>query len=102
MPDSARDFQAPSPAPNGDLRQQESGARDSILSQFKKLMTANLIVRLANFTFWKVSTSKEKKDAKEFISGEIKTKGVFRPGLRGFWAKKNLHVCTRRPPTHRD
>lgn len=44
--------------------------RETILSQLKKLLTANLIVRLANFTFWKVSTSKEKKEAKEFISGE--------------------------------
>ncbi len=46
--------------------------REVILAQLRKLMTANLVVRLANFTFWKVSTSKEKKEAKEFISGRTR------------------------------
>ncbi len=53
---------------NGDV-QNDANIKETILSQLKKLLTANLVVRLANFTFWKVSTSKEKKEAKEFIAG---------------------------------
>jgi len=57
-------------AANGDLKGTTS-TKEAILSQFGKLLTANLIVRLANFTVWKVSTSKEKTDAKEFIMGKL-------------------------------
>ena len=38
--------------------------------QFGKLMTTNLIVRLNNFSMWKVSTSKAKSTPKEFLSGD--------------------------------
>lgn len=61
-------LQAPLPS-NGDLKN-DANIKDTILSQLKKLLTANLVVRLSNFTLWKVSTSKEKKEAKEFISGK--------------------------------
>ena len=48
---------------------EDSAIKESILSQFKKLLTTNLVVRLNNFSMWKVSTSKGKAPPKEFISG---------------------------------
>ena len=43
---------------------------DVLVTQFRKLMTTNLVVRLNNFTLWKVSTSKVKVQPKEFLSGK--------------------------------
>lgn len=42
-----------------------------LLTQFRKLMTTNLVVRLNNFTLWKVSVSKGKIAPKEFLSGKL-------------------------------
>jgi hypothetical protein len=42
---------------------------DVLVTQFRKLMTTNFVVRLNNFTMWKVSTSKVKTSPKEFLSG---------------------------------
>lgn len=63
---------------NGDVRgNSNDGAniamRESILTQFRKLLTANLVVRLSNFSMWKVSTT-TKSSPKEFISGTRNTK----------------------------
>uniref|UniRef100_A0A0K2UJH7 AGAP008379PAlike [Tribolium castaneum] n=1 Tax=Lepeophtheirus salmonis TaxID=72036 RepID=A0A0K2UJH7_LEPSM len=45
----------------------EHSVHHNILSKYDKLMTANLIIRLSNFSFWKVTTSKGKIIPKEFI-----------------------------------
>eukprot|EP00095_Tigriopus_kingsejongensis_P003689 maker-scaffold11_size778918-snap-gene-6.50 protein:Tk03689 transcript:maker-scaffold11_size778918-snap-gene-6.50-mRNA-1 annotation:"uhrf1-binding protein 1-like protein" len=59
---------------NGDIRggfsDQDNAIRETILSQYKKLLTTNLVLRLSNFCVWKVSTTKGKSPPKEFISGE--------------------------------
>jgi hypothetical protein len=44
--------------------------KETIASQFLKLLTANLVVRLSNFSMWKVSTSTGKVAPQEFISGK--------------------------------
>ena len=48
----------------------ESEVKNALLSQLQKLMTTNLVVRLNNFSMWKVSTSNAKSAPKEFISGK--------------------------------
>ena len=48
----------------------DSNTADLLMSQFRKLMTTNLVVRLNNFTLWKVSTSKVKSAPKEFLAGK--------------------------------
>jgi len=48
----------------------ESEVKNALLSQLQKLMTTNLVVRLNNFSMWKVSTSNAKSAPKEFISGD--------------------------------
>ena len=50
--------------------EQDSNTADLLMSQFRKLMTTNLVVRLNNFTLWKVSTSKVKSAPKEFLAGK--------------------------------
>ena len=47
-----------------------SDMADILVTQFRKCLTTNLVVRLNNFTLWKVSTSKVKSAAKEFLSGK--------------------------------
>ena len=42
---------------------------DILVTQFRKCLTTNLVVRLNNFTLWRVSTSKVKVAPKEFLSG---------------------------------
>ena len=49
----------------------DSNVADVLVTQFRKLMTTNLVVRLNNFTMWKVSTSKVKMAPKEFLSGKF-------------------------------
>ena len=44
--------------------------RETIGAQFKKLLTNNLVVRLSNFSMWKVSTSAGKVAPQEFVTGE--------------------------------
>lgn len=44
--------------------------KEVLVTQFRKLMTTNLVVRLNNFAMWKVSTSKAKTPPKEFLSGD--------------------------------
>ena len=44
---------------------------DILVTQFRKCLTTNLVVRLNNFTLWKVSTSKVKVAPKEFLSGKL-------------------------------
>ena len=48
-----------------------SDMADILVTQFRKCLTTNLVVRLNNFTLWKVSTSKVKSAAKEFLSGKL-------------------------------
>ncbi|CAB4066177.1 UHRF1-binding protein 1,UHRF1-binding protein 1-like [Lepeophtheirus salmonis] len=48
----------------------EHSVHHNILSKYDKLMTANLIIRLSNFSFWKVTTSKGKIIPKEFIKSD--------------------------------
>ena len=50
----------------------DSNSTDMLMSQFRKLMTTNLVVRLNNFTLWKVSTSKVKSPPREFLAGKEK------------------------------
>ena len=50
----------------------DSNSTDMLMSQFRKLMTTNLVVRLNNFTLWKVSTSKVKSPPREFLAGKRK------------------------------
>ena len=59
---------APQPLPPR-LKETEQ-LKESINAQFKKLLTANLVVRLSNFSMWKVSTSAGKVAPQEFITGE--------------------------------
>ena len=47
-----------------------SNVADVMVTQFRKLMTTNFVVRLNNFTMWKVSTSAAKTSPKEFLSGK--------------------------------
>ena len=49
----------------------DSNVADVLVTQFRKLMTTNLVVRLNNFTMWKVSTSKVKMAPREFLSGKL-------------------------------
>ena len=46
-----------------------SDMADILVTQFRKCLTTNLVVRLNNFTLWRVSTSKVKVAPKEFLSG---------------------------------
>ena len=48
----------------------DSNVADVMVAQFRKLMTTNLVVRLNNFTMWKVSTAKVKTSPREFLSGK--------------------------------
>jgi len=41
----------------GDLTSGEEGLRDLVVSQLSRLMTTNIVVRLADLTLWRVSTS---------------------------------------------
>lgn len=41
----------------GDLTSGEEGLRDLVVSQLSRLMTTNVVVRLADLTLWRVSTS---------------------------------------------
>ena len=59
---------APQPLPPR-LKETEQ-LKETINAQFKKLLTANLVVRLSNFSMWKVSTSAGKVAPQEFITGE--------------------------------
>ena len=47
-----------------------SDMADVLVTQFRKCLTTNLVVRLNNFTLWRVSTSKVKVAPKEFLSGK--------------------------------
>ena len=51
-----------------------SNVADVMVTQFRKLMTTNFVVRLNNFTMWKVSTSAAKTSPKEFLSGKYSSK----------------------------
>lgn len=44
-------------ANRGDLTSGEEGLRDLVVSQLSRLMTTNIVVRLADLTLWRVSTS---------------------------------------------
>ena len=44
-------------ANKGDLTSGEEGLRDLVVSQLSRLMTTNIVVRLADLTLWRVSTS---------------------------------------------
>lgn len=52
-------------------KSQESDISDVLVTQYRKLLTTNLVVRLNNFTLWKVSTSKVKVPPREFLSGKV-------------------------------
>jgi len=54
-------------------------------------MTTNLVVRLNNFSMWKVSTSKAKSTPKEFLSGDRQRYSL--PGIY-FCEKKNIFTRT--------
>ncbi|XP_059079286.1 bridge-like lipid transfer protein family member 3B isoform X2 [Tigriopus californicus] len=75
---------APGSTANGDVRgskgmsDKDSAIRETILSQYKKLLTTNLVLRLSNICMWKVSTTKAKSTSKEFISGTDKPPLVLR------------------------
>ena len=65
--------------------------RETIGAQFKKLLTANLVVRLANFSMWKVSTSAGKVAPQEFITGES-NKSIFFPTFTVCSLQFGLHT----------
>ncbi|KAK9711777.1 N-terminal region of Chorein or VPS13 [Popillia japonica] len=48
-----------------------SQVKNYISSQFSKIMTTCVILRIDNFTFYKVTTSGKKQALKEFISGTV-------------------------------
>ena len=55
---------------NGGNGNESSDMADILVTQFRKCLTTNLVVRLNNFTLWKVSTSKVKTAPKEFLAGK--------------------------------
>lgn len=59
----------PKPKPPSNNTETDS-VSDVLVCQFRKLLTTNLVVRLNNFTLWKVSTSKVKAPPKEFVTGK--------------------------------
>lgn len=54
----------------------QAAATKQILDNFNKLMTSCVVLRIENFTLYRVTTSGKKEMPKEFISGELS--GEFR------------------------
>lgn len=73
--------------------QMSSPMRKHVLDNFSKLMTSCVIVRLEDFTLYRVTTSGKKQMPKEFISGEFDDNLVIICVVRVAFFTVNFHSC---------
>lgn len=66
----------------------QAASTKQILDNFNKLMTSCVVLRIENFTLYRVTTSGKKEMPKEFISGESE----WRSKLYQFWQPMRMAV----------